>query len=414
MEPKSMTAALLEIMTLFKRYVYLKDKSSCLILGLYVLLTHCFKFFDAVPYLLITGPYGSGKTLILDLLQLLCYKPIKAEDISEASLYHFTNRVRGTLLLDEGEDLARKNPRKFNLSVVRSGYKKTGGVLRMYQGKFAWLRSYGPKVIANIGGIYNRPLTSRCIEIRTVEVEMEMERFSITLHGKSLRELSYGLASLFKRKTTQKKIESLHQNLKSIEGLHGRDFELWIGLLVVAQFIDSESPNLRLFERVTKIATTITEKRVKESAFNDWDSRLLLSVEKFFNLTGFTSDDFIQADKLTKHVVDELRPSFNFRTESLRRKLDKESLVIDWKLIYFRENDGTQVHRMGWRVDIERLKRRVSKYGKFMQTIEEFDNEEKEKMMRDLDKGQWENLTDGERWKKLAQVGWPKNWKDPE
>lgn len=240
MELRSATAALVEIIKVLKRYVYFKDNSYYIILGLYILLTYSFRFFDAVAYLLITGPSNTGKTLILDILQLLCYRPIKAEDISEASLYHFTNKLKGVLLLDDVEDFARRNPRKFDLAVVRGGYKKGGGVLLMHKGKPVRLQSYGPKVIANIGGIYNKALMSRCIEIRTVDAEKEMDRFSTTLHGKSLKDLASGIAQLFKRKNIQKKIELLHRNFQPITGLVGRDLELWIGLLVLAQLIDSE------------------------------------------------------------------------------------------------------------------------------------------------------------------------------
>jgi hypothetical protein len=241
MEFTSVTAALMAVIKVFKRFCYFKDKSYYLILALCVLVSYSVRFFDATPYLLFVGPKDIGKTLVLDLLQLLCYRAIRAEDISEASLYHFTNQVRGTLLIDDCEDLSRRNPRKFNLSVVRGGYKKAGGVLRLYKGKLARLNSFGLKAIASIRGVNDKALVSRCIEIKTVEAEEELERFSITLHGKELKHLASGITQLFKRKSIQKKIEELHRNFpRSIKGLVGRDLELWIGMPVLAQFIDEE------------------------------------------------------------------------------------------------------------------------------------------------------------------------------
>lgn len=240
MELASATAALLAVIKVFKRFCYFEDQSYYLILALIVLLSYCFRFFDTVPYLLLVGPKGTGKTLVLDILQLLCYRAIRVEDTSEASLYHFTNKVRGTLLIDDAEDLAKRNQHQFNLSVVRGGYKKKGGVLRLYQGKLALLSSFGLKAFANIGGVYDKALRSRYIEMKTVEAEEELERFSITLHGKELKHLASGIGQLFKRKTIQKKIESLHRNFPHTTGLVGRDLELWIGILVLAQLIDEE------------------------------------------------------------------------------------------------------------------------------------------------------------------------------
>jgi hypothetical protein len=240
MKIRSVTAALDAVSKIFQRFYYFKDKSSYLVLGLIVLLSYCYRFFDTVPYLLLVGPKGTGKTLVLDLLQMLCYKAIRVEDISEAGLYHFTNRVRGTLLIDDAEDLARRNPRKFDLSVIRGGNKKKGAVLRIYQGKLALLSSFGLKAFGNIGGIFNKALRSRVIEIKTVQAEEELERFSITIHGKELKKLASEIGQLFKRKSLQKKIELLHRNFPRIEGLVGRDLELWIGILVLAQLIDEE------------------------------------------------------------------------------------------------------------------------------------------------------------------------------
>jgi energy-coupling factor transporter ATP-binding protein EcfA2 len=71
MELASVTVALMELMKILKKYIHFKDQSSYLVLALFILLTHCFKNFDTVPYLLITGPYGSGKSLTLELLTIL-------------------------------------------------------------------------------------------------------------------------------------------------------------------------------------------------------------------------------------------------------------------------------------------------------------------------------------------------------
>ena len=70
-------------------------------------------------------------------------------------------------------------------------------MLRLYQGKLALLSSFGPKAFDNIGGVYDKALRSRFIEIKTVEAEEELERFSITLHGKELKYLASGIAQLF-------------------------------------------------------------------------------------------------------------------------------------------------------------------------------------------------------------------------
>ena len=77
MELTSVTTALIAVIKVLKRFCYFEDQSYYLILGLIVLLSYCFRFFDTVPYLLLVGPKGTGKTLVLDVLQLLCYRAIE-------------------------------------------------------------------------------------------------------------------------------------------------------------------------------------------------------------------------------------------------------------------------------------------------------------------------------------------------
>lgn len=409
MKLASAAIALNEVIKVFKKYVYFKDNAYYLILGLFTLLTYCFRFFDAVPYFLIVGPSNTGKTLILDILQLLCHRGIRVEDITEASLYHFTNQVRGVLLIDDMEDLARRNPRNLDLSVLRGGYKKAGGRLLTYKGRPVRLKSFGPKVFANIGGIWNKALMSRCIEIKTLEAEGDLERFSTTLHGKSLRALASEIASLFKRKNIQKQIELLHRNFLQIPGLARRDLELWTGMLILAQLIDSEGVK-NMYNHILKIAIATIEKRNKNLLLADWDEKFLLSLSRYVSAIEYDGTDYLVAEDVAKFVIDDVKPPFNMRTESLGRKLDNASL-IERRPIYIRDGKGNLVHKTGWIIDVKRLNQRVAKYKRILPSVEEFEKEEKDKIVKDPKEDAWENLTEEERRRRLAEVGKP-DWAD--
>jgi len=342
---------------------------------------------------------------------------IRVEDISEAGLYHFTNKVRGTLLIDDAEDLARRNSRKFNLSVVRGGYKKKGGVLRLYQGKLASLSSFGLKAFANtnIGGVYDKALRSRFIEMKTVEAEEELERFSITLHGKELKKMASGIERLFKRKSIQKKIESLHRSFPRVTGLAGRDLELWIGTLVLAQLIaDERMKSTTLYDTMLKIAIAMTEKLQEDASSLDWDIQFLLSLYNYVCLKNYDGSYYLPADEVAGWVRDEVKPPFPMRTESFGRKWDKESLITRG-YISGRDENKKLVHKRAWKIDVKRLERRVEKYRRFLPTpeeLEQLEQEERERMVKDLEKDAWGNLSEEERRKALGEIGKPNDWDD--
>lgn len=375
MELKSITTGLTEIIKILKRYIHFKDQSSCLVLALFILLTYCFKNFDAVPYLLITGPYGSGKTLILDILTLLCYRALLASQISRAAFYHVIHRLSGTLLVDEVESLSRRVQHDFDMAVLLHGYKAGGFVVRVDAGKRKHIkfRCFGPKVIANIGGIYSKALKSRCIVIKTTKIEEidNLELFQISRDGKLLKELASGIALIFRRKKTKDQIQSLYHNFKPIKGLGGRDLELWIGALVLAQIIDMESPSLDLFNRVKKIAIANAEKRDEDSFFLDWDTKFLIAAVNYFSTHPYDGSSYVQADQLTQYVIDEVKPPFPFRTEGLGKILDRESLLRKRRVRWFKDEKGNSIHRTGWIIDVDRLKNRVRKYHKYIQPDEE-------------------------------------------
>lgn len=367
-ELKSMTAAFFKVRKVLKRYVYFKDKSYYVILSLYIMFTYCFKLFDSLPYILITGPYGTGKTLILQILKLLCYKALPATSISPAGFYHVIDTLNGTLLIDEVEEFAKKIPHGFDMAVILNGYKRAGFVVRVDPRKRRLIKykCYGPKVIANTGGIFNRALLSRCLLIRTVHSERKLERFLVSRDGELLKQIAKGLKSLFEKRRIQEKIRSFYYDFNPIEGLVGRDEELWIGLLVLAQIIDLKSPRLKLFDCLSKIAMAYVEKRKEHLFFDDWTSKVLVSVYNFILANSYDSNTLIQADKITRHVVEELHPAFRLRTEGLGRILDKESLLIERKLMWFKDGRGNPVHRTGWRIDVVRLKKRMEKFKKYM------------------------------------------------
>ena len=69
----------------------------------YVLLTWVYNRFSSIPYLRVIGDYGSGKTRLLQVLNI-CYKSIIASgNASEAPIFRLIDRYGGTLIIDEAE-----------------------------------------------------------------------------------------------------------------------------------------------------------------------------------------------------------------------------------------------------------------------------------------------------------------------
>lgn len=124
-----------------------------------------------VPYLFLTGPAGSGKTRVFELLMRLVYRPLTSSNLSAPALFRTLHDRGGTLLLDEAERLSEGGDEIAELrSILLAGYRRGGRASRLESagggGEFRMSEFgvYGPKAIACINALPTA-LASRCIHI---------------------------------------------------------------------------------------------------------------------------------------------------------------------------------------------------------------------------------------------------------
>ena len=84
-----------------ERYVVLRSAHQAIVLALYVVHTYVAEAADATPYIAVTSPEKrSGKTRLLEVLELLVRNPLLVAHLSEAALYRTITQERPTLLFD--------------------------------------------------------------------------------------------------------------------------------------------------------------------------------------------------------------------------------------------------------------------------------------------------------------------------
>jgi hypothetical protein len=137
-------------------------------LACFSLLTYLSSGLAAVPYVSVSGPMGSGKSRILELLQQVVFRPLLTSSTSEAAIFRSLHAFGHTALLDEAERL-RDPEMQGVLSNLLAGYKRGGCATRCEQkgdGQIL-LRHFsvfGCKVFAAINEV-PPTLASRCIAV---------------------------------------------------------------------------------------------------------------------------------------------------------------------------------------------------------------------------------------------------------
>ncbi len=170
----SLAEGLVEVIKVLKKFVCFRSSDDLLTTALYVLLTYCinptdgdFNTFPILPFLLVTGASGSGKTQLMKVMKRLCFKAQSTSSISPAGFYRAVHNNRGTLLVDEAEDLQNYRQKSFKYADLLSGNERDGSVTLadIRSGGNVEYSTFGPKVFGNIKGIAHEALRSRCIEI---------------------------------------------------------------------------------------------------------------------------------------------------------------------------------------------------------------------------------------------------------
>ncbi|MEM2690342.1 MAG: bifunctional DNA primase/polymerase [Nitrososphaerota archaeon] len=149
-----------------RRYIYHEDKRIYEVLTAFAFWTY---FYDKNPwtcYLFILGPYGSGKTRVLEVLSRLCYRAVHSSILRGPSLFRTIEKMGSlTLLIDKRhgyewhEDV---------LDLLTTGYRNNGVVIRSETTrdgiKLKKFRTYCAKVIASADEA-SEDIMQRCVRI---------------------------------------------------------------------------------------------------------------------------------------------------------------------------------------------------------------------------------------------------------
>jgi len=161
---------LVDLHTFFQSKILIDDKYIWL-MAAYTYYTWFYDSLTTAPYLFIVGDYGTAKTRILELLQLVCFNPVNlGTSVTNANIFRVQDMVKGTLIIDEFEKNASYKNDDY-AQILNNGYSYPGIVVRLESDgkKFTPVpfTVFGPKIIGARELPNDKALISRCFLIRT-------------------------------------------------------------------------------------------------------------------------------------------------------------------------------------------------------------------------------------------------------
>lgn len=205
--------------------------------------------FSAYPYAYHGGTTSTGKTKALTLSFLIAFNAVLSNNMSTSSIFRLIQNARSTLLLDETEKLSTRKMdtrvQEFR-SILLSGYKRGGqAVYRVEKDKDTEAQNtvpfevYGPKRLANIEGLED-VVGNRCkVTIHRRSVNDAITKVDPDIESDEWATLRGQLCILFLQHWKEVKATYDALNASDLEGLDGREFELWRPIIALARFFDA-------------------------------------------------------------------------------------------------------------------------------------------------------------------------------
>jgi hypothetical protein len=294
----------------------------------------------STPYILFLGPWRSGKTRALEVLESLSYKALRVVDPSEASLFRSIELLRPTLLIDESQ-IVDQNVR----AVMASGYRYGSKVMRVidpeadgfdgikFYDTFSFIvyaaREEPPSDILSRSVIIHceknlRPTLKRIDEARALDLRT--------------RWLSQRLYYFGKIKITFEEFESSD----------GRLQELFSPLIVMARTFGGEeaAKAVENYGRSTEVELSAYEASTPEA-------ELVEAVARIVEERGGDAPEVVYADEIRAVLNDEWTP----------QRIGRRMAALG-----FRRHRGVDGKR-GYVIDLGLLQRLKLRYGLFQETL---------------------------------------------
>ncbi len=276
-------------------------------LTLWSMLTYVFPAWDAVQYLYVGGPMGSGKSRVLDVLQRLVFRPMSSSNLTAPVLFRSLHANGGTMLFDEAERLKQSTPEQAEIqSVFLSGYRRGGCATRLEPvgDSFRPVRFdvYGPKCLACIAGL-PPTLASRCIPITMFRSASDSQKPKLRIDGNSaewqtvrddLHVLAMECGPEWMNLASRRDVVP--------DGINGRNYELWQPLLALAGWLQERGAAGLLAPLQQHALASVMNAR--DDAIPEADETLLeLMVESIREGHSPTSGELLTLAKLRDEVT---------------------------------------------------------------------------------------------------------------
>jgi len=294
-----------DIVDIFKDYIYFDKDEIYPLLALWIMGTYLFPLFPAYPFFLLNGPFASGKSRTTKLASYLCFNSCLLTSPNEAVIYRYVDTYRSSLFFDNAEWLSRTKYTRLT-DTLNSSYKKGTKVPRLAgskKGPPTEFEIYSPKMFNNTTGA-ETVLASRSIIVNQIRASksVKIKKNEPTGEEPIWEDLRNRLYLFMFR--YWKQVERLipKQNIAEIAG---RDHELFVGILSIAQLLDKLAGSKKLHKTILDFAIKQADERKNEYLAHHPEALVMQALLSIVEKDGWYSVYKISKELQKYHLKDE-------------------------------------------------------------------------------------------------------------
>lgn len=242
------------------RFVAFPSDAARVAVTLWAAHTHVVDCFESTPRLAVLSPEpGSGKSRVLEVLELLCPRPLHAVNATPAALFRKVSDEAGppTILYDEVDTLfgPKAKDNEDVRGMLNAGHRRGATALRcVVRGKQIDVEEFPAFCAVALAGLGDLPDT---LMTRSVVVRMRRRAPGETVEPFRHRVHSYEAEPLFQR--LEQWADVVRDDLRGAwpkmpEGIVDRNADVWEALLAVADVVGGEWPERARVAAVALVA----------------------------------------------------------------------------------------------------------------------------------------------------------------
>lgn len=237
------------LVQLIKKYIVVTHEEAIAI-AYWILQTYNVNMFTYAPRLLIISPEKRcGKSTLLRLLELLCYRAYPTGNCTASVLYKIIEKEQPTVLIDEADTFFGNNSEIKN--IINTGFQKRFGVARSCGKNFENIKQYNVFALMAVASINNLPDT-----IMDRGIKINMRRKLPTEHVELLRDrIVFDELNTIKQKCKRFMLDYGKQAgehmITNVKGLNDRACDVWEGMIGIASIIGDEARLIKAAQQIT-------------------------------------------------------------------------------------------------------------------------------------------------------------------